>query len=181
MDGKINQVSLQTVHRRHGKIFRGDNDFRNGVWRDWALIEWQNEAKVPNKIWGFVDLSQMQEKCRVNYGGIRLYPGTFAVVETSSYVENEMEQELSEIFVPIVKNFTENENADRTMQFYLADVEAISDTCAVIPDIGGPPNRYFYVKDRDLWQKDFEDFLEKPLDIEAEISEDEESTSGDNQ
>ena len=181
LDGKINQISLQTVHRRHGKIFRGDNDFRNGVWRDWAFIEWQNEGKVPNKIWGFVDLSQMQEKCRVNYGGIRLYPGTFAVVETSSYVENEMEQELSEIFVPIVKHFTENENADPTMQFYLADVEAISDTCAVIPDIGGPPNRYFYVKDRDLWKKDFEDFLEKPLDIEAEISEDEESITRDNQ
>ena len=62
------------------------------------------------------------------------------------------------------------------MQFFLADVEAISEPIAVVPDIGGPPNRYFHVKDRDEWQKDFEDFLEKPLNIEDEISEDDSSS-----
>ena len=46
-----------------------------------------------------------------------------------------------------------------------------------MPDLGGPANRYFYVKDREEWRKDFEEFLEKPLDIEAEISDEESSVS----
>ena len=45
-------------------------------------------------------------------------------------------------------------------RFYLADVEAIVCPLAVIPDIGGPANCYFLVKDRDTWRQDFIRFLE---------------------
>ena len=56
--------------------------------------------------------------------------------------------------------------------FFLADVEAIVKPLAVIPDIGGPPNAYFWVKDQESWWQDFTEFLEKDLNLEEEISSD---------
>ena len=174
----VSSVTMQTLHRRKGQIFRADNNYRDTVWRDWALIDWGNEGKLPNKLWGFVDLSALPDSCRVTYGGVRLYSGNFAIVENASFLEDEMEVELSEIFVPIEKHLAvSTENTSARLQLYLADVEAIVEPIAVVPDIGGPSNRYFYVKDREEWRKDFEEFLEKPLDIEAEISDDEASVS----
>ena len=52
--------------------------------------------------------------------------------------------------------------------FFLADVEAIVRPIAVIPDMGGCTNDYFLMKDREKWQEDFIDFLEKDLDIQAD-------------
>ena len=174
----VSSVTMQTLHRRKGQIFRADNNYRDTVWRDWALIDWGTEGKLPNKLWGFVDLSALPDSCRVTYGGVRLYSGNFAIVENASFLEDEMEVELSEIFVPIEKHLAvSTENTSARLQLYLADVEAIVEPIAVVPDIGGPSNRYFYVKDREEWRKDFEEFLEKPLDIEAEISDDEASVS----
>ena len=46
-------------------------------------------------------------------------------------------------------------------KFYLADVEAIVSTLAVIPNIGGKPNVYFTLKLREKWQDDFETWLEE--------------------
>ena len=53
-------------------------------------------------------------------------------------------------------------------------MEAIVKPIAVIPDIGGPPNAYFVLKDRETWRTDFMEFLERPLALEAEITSDEE-------
>ena len=58
------------------------------------------------------------------------------------------------------------------LMFFLADVEAIVKPLAVIPDIGGLPNAYFWVKDRESWRQDFTEFLEKDLNLEEEISSD---------
>ena len=46
--------------------------------------------------------------------------------------------------------------------FYLADTDAIVSPCAVIPDIGGPPNRYYMVKSRREWHKDFISWVRRP-------------------
>ena len=51
-------------------------------------------------------------------------------------------------------------NKVTSLVFYLADVEAFVEPVAVVPDIGGPPNRYFAVKARAEWAADFELFLE---------------------
>jgi hypothetical protein len=42
------------------------------------------------------------------------------------------------------------------LKFYLADVEAFSAPMVVIPDIGGDPNAYFYVKIGYVGEEDFE-------------------------
>ena len=46
--------------------------------------------------------------------------------------------------------------------FYLADTDAFVDPCCVIPDIGGPNNRYFVVKPRNSWAELFLKWVEVP-------------------
>ena len=46
--------------------------------------------------------------------------------------------------------------------FYLADVEAFVEPCCVVPDLGGPGNRYFVLKPRNKWAKEFVRWIEDP-------------------
>ena len=140
----IPQVPLRTLHKRKGQIFRGQNWYRDGVWRDWALIDWGDEGHLPNKIWGFVDLRGIPDKKTVIFKGMPLEKGIYAVVESAAFVEDKHEIGLSEIFVPIIKEVAGlTDNAVSSMSFLLADVEAIVQAIAVVPDIGGAPNAYF--------------------------------------
>jgi hypothetical protein len=109
---------------------------------------------------------------------MNLERSVYAVVESATFDDNEQSIALLEIFVPIIKEIGRlTNNAVSQLKFYLADVEAIVQAIAVIPDIGGPPNAYFLVKDRETWRTDFMAFLEQPLDLDAEISDDEDSES----
>jgi hypothetical protein len=170
-----NSVYLRTFHRRADQIFRGHNWHSGGVWRDWVIVDWGEEyGKLPNKVWGFVDLSALPEPSGVNYGGlIDLSPGLYAIVESAVYVKPN-KKEASELFVPIKKEVKGIRNGFVTgMKFYLADCEAIVDTAIVIPDIGGEANAYFQVKNRREWGEIFETWLKKPHNLD-EISDDEE-------
>jgi hypothetical protein len=112
------------------------------------------------------------------FKGMNLEQSIYAVVESATFDDNKQSIALSEIFVPITKEIGGlTNNAVSQLKFYLADVEAIVQAIAVIPDIGGPPNAYFLVKDRETWRTDFMAFLERPLDLDAEISDDEDSES----
>ena len=65
------------------------------------------------------------------------------------------------------------------MKFYLADVEAIVSPIAVIPDIGGNPNDYFIIKDRETWRMDFISFLENFGNLDDYVSSDEDESADD--
>ena len=171
-------VPLRTTHKRQGQIFRGQNRYRGLVWRDWAMIDWGVEGVLPNKIWGFVDLRALPAANTIHFEGTPLENSVYAIVENAVFVEDETSIGLSEIFVPISKQIRGlTHNAVSHMQFYLADVEAIVKAIAVIPDIGGQPNAYFMVKDRETWRTDFIAFLEKPLNLADEISDSEDDDS----
>ena len=69
----------------------------------------------------------------------------------------------SDLLVPLVKeveHISDGEVDGR--KFYLADTEAFVSACAVIPDIGGPPNGYFMVKPRSAWHKEFIAWIDRP-------------------
>ena len=51
-------------------------------------------------------------------------------------------------------------------QFYLADTAAFVKPCAVVPDIGGPSNRYFLVKSRTEWHKEFIGWVEDTYEMD---------------
>ena len=90
----------------------------------------------------------------IHYGGIPLKDGVFAVVETATVEKTVMVR--SDLMTPVAKEveLTESGKVAKRM-FYLADTEAFMDPCCVIPDIGGPPNRYFVVKPRNEWAQEF--------------------------
>ena len=169
------KVPLRTVHKHQGQIFRGQNKFRGKVWRDWAMVDWGHDGILPVKIWGFVDLRDLPPNHTANFQNLPLEQSIYAVVENAVFDLDQDELDLSEIFVPITKEVGGlTNNVVSHLKFVLADVDAIVKPIAVIPDIGGQPNAYFMVKDRETWRTDFMLFLETPLDFEDDISSDEE-------
>lgn len=167
------KLYLRTEHTRHGQIFRAHPYYRGRVWRDWVVVDWGEEGKLPNKIYGFIDLSGLPSNNGITHGGLdEIPPGMYAIVESANYYEGTTRHRASELFLPLRKEVARMENGFVTeMQFYLADVEAFVEPTVVIPDIGGPKNAYFQLKNRAAWKKNFIEWLED--DEEDEISDDE--------
>ena len=53
------ELCVRSVCKRKDLIFRASTDFQKHTWRDWALIDWDEEGKLPCHILGFVDLSAL--------------------------------------------------------------------------------------------------------------------------
>ena len=90
----------------------------------------------------------------------------YAVVESASYddVLEDGEQKMSDFFTPLtleVNGIDQDGNVEARI-FFLVEVEAFCGSCIVIPDIGGPPNAYFQVKNRSEWPGLFVDWLRSP-------------------
>ena len=89
------------------------------------------------------------------------------------------EEENSELIVSMtteVEDITDGRRVAK-LRFHLADVEAIQDTCIVVPDIGGPPNAYFWIVSPDEWANIFKRWLDAPHKDDV-IEEEEDSDRG---
>ena len=151
-------LPIYTCHKRGDQIFRGHPNYRGlGKWNDWVWVKWGGEGKLPCHIWCFVTVVGLdQRRRRLNYGGIPLKDGTYAVVEVAELQEDEVEMGRSSMLVPFMKEV--DLDGDGTVvgrHFYLANTEAFEAPCCCVPDIGGPPNRYFAMRTRSLWAEDF--------------------------
>ena len=161
------QLSIKTMHKRNGALFRGHPNFRgDGPWRDWAKFDWgKSEGELPCHIWCFVELSNMPTgRDTLEYGGIDLQDGVFAVVEIAEYdrESEDTQGQCTDLFAPL-KLIMENSlpgNTDR--KFYLADTEAIVGTSIVVPDVGGAKNAFLEIKPREQWAQQFLRWLRKP-------------------
>ena len=113
--------------------------------------------------------------------------GVFAVVESSEIMVDDAEVTKSDLLMPISKEI--EISADKSVgkrTFYLADTEAFEGPCCAIPDIGGPPNKYFVVMPRNEWKDIFIWWVEDPhsldemedMDIKAEVENHTEGGSG---
>jgi hypothetical protein len=129
-----------------------------------VLVNRGKDGKLPNKIYGFVDLRGLPQNARVNFGGMtRISPGLYAIVENAAYIDDEVEENMSELLTPIEKEVGAKEDGMVSKQtFYLADVEAFLEPLVVIPDQGGEPTVYFMLKSRSEWRKLFSEWLEMP-------------------
>ena len=160
---------IRTELRRNGTIFRANVWFQKGVWRDWVLVDWgEEEGHLPCKIWGFVDFGDiLPPDSGIVHGQCELQPEVYAIVESSEYLERKGHNEHSELLEPITKvvgGITNNHVT--SMTFLLVSVEAFVKPIAVVPDIGGPPNRYFVVKDRSDWAECFTNWLEEDQEFD---------------
>jgi len=162
----INSLVIRTEHKRNGTVFRAHPQYRqHGQWHDWVLVDWGPDGQCPAEIWGFVDLEDLPPGIHIEYGGIWLKSGVYAIVENASYVEDADEIGLSDIFIPLIKEAAaiDHDGFAEKRKFYLADVEAFVEPIVVIPDIGSVPRcKYFQVKSRSEWAKDFIEWIEMP-------------------
>ena len=155
-----------TEHRRGNLLFRGHPNHRGrGPWRDWALFDWGAYYGVlPGQIWCFVVLEGLPSgRSSIEFGGVQIENGVYAVTEMATYDDpNVMEENLqSDLFVPLKKD-VKGVDLDGNItgrKFYLADVSSIVGPCAVVPDIGGASNGFLQVKPRNMWVKEFIDWL----------------------
>ena len=164
----LSYVPLHTAYTRDSVIFRGAFDYRNHIWRDWVVVDWGRDGKLPNKIWGFVDLrglpGSLPRHLQVNYGGLsNLSPSIYAIVESatlSPMVEGDVH---CEIFTRLHTEVgAKTDGFVSELRFYLADVEAFVNPCIVIPNLGGETNTYFWVQNRSEWAESFAKWLRAP-------------------
>ena len=169
LDGS--DLRIHTEHKRNKQIFCGHPNFRGtGPWQDWVVIDWgRDHGHLPAHIACFVELDGIPDKSRVHFGDTELKDGVYAVVETAFYSQDKDAMDYSELLKPIYKEVqtTDDGNIKRyedtnavACKFLLADVEAIVETCCVVPNIGGAENEYFMVKQRPEWVQSFVDWLE---------------------
>ena len=182
-------LPIYTCHRRKGQIFRGHPNFRGkGAWRDWVWVNWgTGYGRLPSHIYCFVVLKNMPSGANtIHFGGIPLQDGVFAVVETANPDVQAQECPGANLITPYLKECEVGGNGRvRKRTFYLANTDAFEDPCCVIPDLGGPTNRYFVVKPRNSWAAEFVQWVEAQhtldeMDDMATINEDiEEGSSND--
>ena len=100
-------LPIYTRHTRQGQIFHGHPNYRGcGAWKDWVIVDWgQGHGELCAHIHCFVSLQGMPKGRgkTLQYGGVTLEDGVFAVVESTTY-EGGDEADQSDLFVPILKD-----------------------------------------------------------------------------
>ena len=163
-------LPIFTAHKRGDQMFRAHPNYRGkGSWRDWVWVNWGQEGRLPCHIWCFVVLEGLQSRRNApDFGGIKLNrDGVYAVVECSQIETCKQEIGRSSILLPIRKTVDlDDKGVVTNRHFFLADTDAFVKPCSVVADIGGPPNRYFVVKSREMWAEDFQRWLRDPHAID---------------
>lgn len=158
-------LPIYTRHTRNGQIFHGHPNYRGkGCWKDWAIVDWGQDGQLCAHIHCFVILEGMPKGMdKLSHGGVVLEDNVLAVVESTTFEEEE-EGEQSALFVPILKDVggVDAQGKITSRQFSLAPTNAFLYPACVIPDIGGAPNRYFFVHSRTSWSEMFVEWLKRP-------------------
>jgi len=158
-----NFVPIKSEHHRKGDVFRGHPDYRgHGEWHDWALFDWGNYGDLPGETWSFVDLTALPDGVSLDIDGVVVNKGTHAVIESTTYVEDDDGAFESGLFTKIRKEVLA-QNLDGSMRyrkFYLADVEGIVRPACVVPDINEDDKLLYYeVRPRSQWSDNFKSWL----------------------
>jgi hypothetical protein len=142
------------------------------------MINWEEDGLLPSRIWGFVNLCDLPTSgCTIDFGGIdRIYPGNYAIIESSKLVKGKRGEVYSEIsYLAELEVERIVEKRVTKLRFYLADVTSFHQPLVVVPDIDGPANRYIVFKERSMWKDDFAKWLardyEKFPDFEDDLEE----------
>lgn len=161
------KLEIRTRHRREGIIFHAHPNFMGkGPWKDWAVVDWGRDyGKLPCHIQAFVALDGVPNGSGLEFGGMPLRNGTHGVAEEAKIeIVQGFKSDLLTPYLKTVGKIVDKQVTER--KFFLADTEAIVSPCSMIPDIGGPPNRYFYVKPRREWAKEFVLWVEAPHSLD---------------
>lgn len=138
------------------------------------MINWEDDGLLPARIWGFLNLQHLPQDNRIEFGGLDpVVPGIYAIIESAGWVKERRWGITSEISALADLDVGQMVNDRVTkLQFYLADVQSFNQPLAVVPDIGGPVNRYIILKDREAWSEDFSKWLARDYETFPDFDED---------
>jgi hypothetical protein len=134
------------------------------------MIDWGEHGVLPNRIWGFFDLRKLPNNNNIVYGGLsNIEPAVYAIVESATKERrrnnNVNNNATSELFTPyLLEVGGMRDGWVSSLKFYLADIQSFSEPVVVVPDVGGPTNRYLVLRNRSYWKEDFTAWLDKPLE-----------------
>jgi hypothetical protein len=165
-----------TEHKRHDKfLFRAHPSYRgHNQWHDWATFDWsggnieQDDDRVciPGQIVFFLEV--MEEMVGIDVGGEMILPSTglFALIES---LEDPLPHpgKRSELVVKGSKCLTTKQQKKRRQDgrsvcapnLYLVPVESIDEPISTIPNIGGDPGDFIFVRPVNTWSDCFADYI----------------------
>jgi hypothetical protein len=161
-----------TEHKRHDKfLFRAHPSYRgHNQWHDWATFDWSggnieqcNDCIcIPGQIVFFLEVTK--EMAGIDVGGEMIFQSTgcFALIES-------LEDPLPHPgIVKGSKCLTTNQATKektsrwpfcRCANLYLVPVESIDEPISAIPNIGGNPGNFIFVRPVNTWSDCFSDYI----------------------
>jgi len=157
-DVVVRSIRLFTEHKRNGVIFQGTPYFYDKPWRDWVIIDWGAQGKLPAQIHIFVDLRNIPEDS--------LYiPGTYAIIESAKPNSSAQERKIdSDLFQPFLKEHKGiSASGGIRQKFHLVDTNSFYEPATLIPDLGNPNKAaYLRLHPRSKWKDIFIWWLRRP-------------------
>ena len=157
-DDVVRSIRLFTEHKRSGVIFRGTPYFYDKPWRDWVIIDWGAQGKLPAQIHIFVDLWNIPQDS--------LYiPGTYAIIESAKPNSSAQERKIdSDLFQPFLKEHKGiSASGGIRQKFHLVDTNSFYEPATLIPDLGNPNKAaYLRLHPRSKWKDIFIWWLRRP-------------------
>lgn len=158
----IDDMKFCSEHRRSGVVFRSHPNYRGkGPWIDWVMINWGKEDH-PAMIWGFFDLTMLEDVEYTLHNGDKISNGVYAIVESAHVIEDG-NFICSNIWTSIEIEAEQMSDDGETVverRYYVVDVESFKDPIVVISDTTAVPNcRYLMMKHRSRWANDFINWL----------------------
>jgi hypothetical protein len=165
-----------TEHKRHNQfLFRAHPSYRgHNQWHDWATFDWsggnieQDDDRVciPGQIVFFLEITE--DMVGIDVGGEMVLPSTglFALIES---LEDPIPHpgKRSELVVKGSKRLTPKQQKKRRQDgrsirapnLYLVPVESIDEPISAIPNIGGDPGDFIFVRPVHTWADCFSDYI----------------------
>lgn len=156
---------LRTEYTRNEYRFRSHPFYFKKPWRDWALVDWGEDGRLPMKLYGFVDLRFLpKDGEQLSYGGVTaIEPDIYAIAECAEYVNDDLIHDLdrTELVVPLTLQVA-SMRAGRVTQgkYWLTNTNAIIRPLIIVPDVGGAANAYFQIIRQEDWKDAYCEWLD---------------------
>ncbi len=152
------------------------------------MVNWNidgSDTQLPAQIWGFVDLSAIQEGVAILLSnGKVVRKGVYAIIESSDFEDGDEESDedseeaapdpnkiTSDLFTDIVLE-TESINAEGEVverKYFLVNVEDLKEPIVVIPNIGATPKcKYLLMTPKSQWSEKFTDWVDMPHKLDTQ-------------
>ena len=164
-----------TEHHKNGCLFRAHPAYRgHNQWYDWALFEWelsegstQSAVYIPGQIVLFLDITQAIVDANENNTIGLDKPGLYALIESLEEPLPSLEAG-SEIVVLGSKTLTTSQQKKRVRSrqrkfspnIFLVSVDTIYQPIAAIPNIGGDPGDFVFIRPTNMWPEAFRNYIQ---------------------